>query len=445
MPERFPGAAEIRVHQLQALNELLQRVVPANPFYTRKVLEASAPRVFKTLEEFSAVFPFTTKGEIARDQEEHPAYGRNLTFPLEEYSRLHQTSGTSGKPLRWLDTPESWSMLVDCWVEVFRAAGMTPKDIGYYAFSFGPFLGFWLAFEAGNRMGSLSIPGGGLTTLGRIQTILETKATVLCCTPSYAIHLAETAARERVDMTGSQVRLIVVAGEPGGSLPATRSQIERLWKGARVFDHHGMTEVGPVTYECPAHPCRLHVIDWAYYAEVIDPQTGASSGSELPGELVLTTLKRVGSPLLRYRTGDVVKTATHHSAGRPCECGRHDLALDGGILGRTDDMVVVRGVNIYPTAVEQIVRGFAEVVEYQVHSTRKGAMAEMHLVIEPARSVKNAAALVAAVEKALQTAFSLRIPVTVAPENSLPRAELKARRWLQHAGNSAAEKRAHSK
>jgi phenylacetate-CoA ligase len=432
MREPFPDTTAIRQAQLRSLNELLAEIIPANPFYTRKVLEGSVARTFNSLEDFTKAFPFTTKREIAHDQEHHPSYGRNLTYPLDRYSRLHQTSGTSGKTLRWLDTPKSWDMLVDCWVEVFETAGVSTRDTAFYAFSFGPFLGFWLAFEAGNRMGVMSIPGGGLSTLGRLKTILETHTTVLCCTPSYAIHLAEAAAQERIDLTQGRVRLIIVAGEPGGSLPATRAHIERLWPGARVFDHHGMTETGPVTYECPSHQCRLHVIHWAYFAEIIDSKSDQESIPGKPGELVLTTLKRTGSPLLRYRTGDLVVAASHHAAGRPCECGRYDLALEGGILGRTDDMVVVRGVNIYPTAVEQIVRGFSEVLEYQVHISKKGAMTEMHLVIEPSREVKNPAALVAAVEKALQTSFSLRIPVTTAPPNSLPRAELKAKRWLRH-------------
>jgi phenylacetate-CoA ligase len=428
---KFPTGAELRAVQLQSLNELLGRIVPANPFYTRKVLEASAPREFRELSEFTALFPFTTKHEIAQDQQEHPLYGRNLTYPLERYCRFHQTSGTSGQPLRWVDTAESWESMLQSWVEVFRAAGAHSSDVGFFAFSFGPFLGFWLAFEAATHIGMLSIPGGGLSTVGRLNAILETKSTVLCCTPSYAVHLAETAAHERIELRKSRVRLIVVAGEPGGSIPATRAHIERLWQGVRVFDHHGMTEVGPVTYECPAHPCRLHVIHWAYFAEVLHPESLAPVSPGERGELVLTTLKRTGSPLLRYRTGDVVLPAGHHAHDEACECGRHDLALEGGILGRTDDMVVVRGVNIYPSAVEQIVREFPEIAEHQVRVSKKGAMTELHIIVEPGREVKNVAQLVSAVEKALETAFSLRIAVTAAPPGSLPRAELKSKRWLR--------------
>ena len=431
MPDEFPSDQAICEAQLHSLNELLRQIVPANPFYTRKILESSAPRKFSSLADYAQKFPFTTKSELALDQQQHPLYGRNLTFPLERYSRFHQTSGTSGKPLRWLDTPESWEELVQCWLEVYRAAGITSKDVTYFAFSFGPFLGFWLAFDAGTRLGTLCIPGGGMATVGRLNTILETKATVLCCTPSYAIHLADAANHDRIDLSKSRVRRIIVAGEPGGSLPATRAHIERLWPGAKVFDHHGMTETGPITYECPAHPCRLHIVHWAYHAQVINPQTEEPMETGSPGELVITTLKRVGSPLLRYRTGDLVRLARHHAENRPCECGRYDLALEGGILGRTDDMIVVRGVNIYPTAVEQIIRDFHDVAEYQVHISKKGALTEMHIVIEPTRETKHVAGLVASIEKALQTSFSLRIPVTSAAENSLPRAELKAKRWLR--------------
>ena len=431
MAESFPNPEAIREVQLHSLNELLREIVPSNAFYTRKILEASAPREYNDLADFQRAFPITTKDELARDQEQHPLYGRNLTYPLERYSRFHQTSGTSGKPLRWLDTPESWETLVQCWLEVFRAAGVTQKDSTYFAFSFGPFLGFWLAFDAGARLGTLCIPGGGLSTVGRLKTILETRATVLCCTPSYAIHLADAAKQENIDLAQGKVRLIIVAGEPGGSLPATRAHIERLWPGARVFDHHGMTETGPITYECPAQPCRLHIVHWAYFAEVIDPTTAEPAETGTTGELVVTTLKRTGSPLIRYRTGDLVRLAAHHAEGRPCACGRYDLALEGGILGRTDDMIVVRGVNIYPTAVEQIIREFQEVAEYQVHITKRGALSELHIVVEPARDAKNIAALVASIEKSLQTSFSLRIPVTTAAQNSLPRAELKAKRWIR--------------
>ena len=282
---------------------------------------------------------FTTKQELIDDQSQTPPYGTNLTFPLAHYTRFCQTSGTSGHPLRWLDTNESWSWMLDNWDRVYQAANVTSIDHIFFAFSFGPFLGFWTAFEAATRMGALAIPGGGMRTSVRLRTILETRATVLCCTPTYAIRLAEAAAEENLDLETSNIRRIIVAGEPGGSIASTRAHIEKLWPGARVVDHHGMTETGPVSYGCPSRPGVLHIIESSYIAEVID------------SELILTNLGRIGSPLIRYRTGDLVKPIRG-----TCICGTTDVALEGGILGRTDDMVVVRGVNIYPTAVEEVLR-----------------------------------------------------------------------------------------
>jgi phenylacetate-CoA ligase len=434
MGESFPTAEQLGASQLASLNELLREIIPGNRFYTEKIKTGTrqAPS-YHSLAEFQHHFPFTTKQEIARDQEKHALYGWNLSYPLERYTRFNQTSGTSGKPLRWLDTPESWEALTKCWMEVHAAAGVTSLDVAYFAFSFGPFLGFWLAFEAAARIGCLCVPGGGLSTLARIKNILELKVTVLCCTPTYAIHVGDVAAAEGIDLSKGRVRLIMVAGEPGGSLPATRARIERLWPGARVFDHHGMTEVGPVTYECPAHPCRLHVIDTAYLAETRDPITLDSVPAGKPGELILTTLKRTGSPLIRYRTGDLVRKAAHHATNSPCECGRFETALEGGIIGRTDDMVVVRGVNVFPSAIEEIARQFREVIEYQVHVSADGAMSELKLTIEAAPEC-DSAALALAVEKSLQTTLNLRIPVSLAASNSLPRAEMKSRRWNKAQG-----------
>ncbi|MGO8807359.1 MAG: phenylacetate--CoA ligase family protein, partial [Candidatus Bathyarchaeia archaeon] len=195
--------------------------------------------------------PFTRKEEIAADQAEYPPYGTNLTYPLTAYNRFTQTSATSGAPLRWLDTRESWQWMLDNWKQIFQAAGVGPHDCLYFAFSFGPFLGFWTAFEAACQLGCRCLPGGGLSSLARLQAIRDNRADVLCCTPTYALRLAEVAAAENVDLSAMSVRTIIVAGEPGGSVPALRQQIERAWNRAMVFDHHGLTEVGPVSYQCP--------------------------------------------------------------------------------------------------------------------------------------------------------------------------------------------------
>jgi phenylacetate-CoA ligase len=188
-----------------------------------------------------------------------------------------------------------------------------------------------------------------------------------------------------------------------------------------------MTEVGPVTFECPMRPGVLHVLENAFIPEVIHPQTGVQVGPGETGELVLTNLGRIGSPLLRYRTGDLVQRA----AALPCACGRFDLALEGGILGRTDDMVVVRGVNLYPSALEDVIHRFPMVAEYRAELYTERAMQEIRLQVEPAPECPDPAHLLHELEVALRAAFNLRIPVHLAEPGSLPRFELKARRWIR--------------
>jgi phenylacetate-CoA ligase len=431
MAEAFLHRSAIASIQLAQLRALLAAILPANPFYRRKFEGTGLSPDLDSLAEFTRRAPFTFKQELVDDQRAQPPYGTNLTFSLEQYTRCHQTSGSSGTPIRWLDTPQSWSWMLDNWERVHRAAGTTHRDHIYFAFSFGPFLGFWTAFESALRIGCLCLPGGGLNSVARLRAIIDNQATILCCTPTYAIRLAEVAAEEKIDLSASRVRTLSVAGEPGGSIPATRKRLEELWPGARIFDHHGMTEVGPVSFECPKRPGVLHIIESSYYAEVIDPATGKEIAAGQTGELVLTTLGRTGSPLLRYRTGDLVKPTCLPSElhTQPCACGRFCLGLEGGILGRTDDMVVVRGVNVFPSAVEEVVRSCSGIAEYQARVSNVRSLAELSLQIEPTASCADVPGLVARLERMLEGAFALRVPVTAVPPGTLPRFESKAKRW----------------
>jgi len=397
---------------LAALRGLLVELRDRNPFYASR-LKPLTPPMPANLADFAARFPFTTKQELVADQTAHPPYGTARSEPLARFTRCHQTSGTHGAPLRWLDTPESWQVMTEDWVEVLRQAGVVPNDRMLFAFSFGPFLGFWLAFEAGLKLGSLCIPGGGMSSAQRARVLAENRCTVLCCTPTYALHLARESAAAGIST--DSVRLIIVAGEAGGSVPGVRSALERAWPGARIFDHHGMTETGPVTHEDPAHPGRLIVLERSFLAEVIDPATAQPVPEGTEGELVLTTLRRRACPLLRYRTGDLVR-AVRVPAG---------LALEGGILGRLDDMVVVRGVNVYPSAIETLVRQFPEIGEFRVTLDRSGAMTELRLEIEGSESTANA------LHDRIRSSLALRVPVTTVPAGTLPRFEMKARRWVE--------------
>jgi phenylacetate-CoA ligase len=408
---------------LAKLQSLLAAVSSGNRFYARR-----APATVSSVSDFIERTPFTEKQELVDDQLANPPFGTNLTYPLDRYVRINQTSGTTGKPLYWLDTAETWDAMLDNWERVYRSADVGSGDRIFLAFSFGMFLGFWTAFESAARLGCMRIPGGGMTSAARLRAVIDQAATVLCCTPTDALRLAEVAAEEGIDLAVGKVRRIMVAGEPGGSLPHVYSRIEKAWPGARVVDHHGMTETGPVTYECPRRRGVLHVMESSFLAEVIDPDTATAVAEGGRGELVLTTLRRVGSPLLRYRTGDLVQL---EAAGR-CECGSVEMSLAGGILGRTDDMLVVRGVNIYPAAVEEIIRSFAEVVEYRVEVGADRSLAELRVLIEPSQRCYEVLRLTESIQAQLQNAFGLRITVMSVGYGELPRFEMKARRWVRN-------------
>ena len=371
--------------------------------------------------------PFLSKAQLIADQSKSPPFGSNLSFPLNDYARFHHSSGSTGTaPLRWLDTPESWEWMVRNWSLIFSAAGLKPKDRVCFAFSFGPFLGFWTAFDAAARFGALCLPAGGMSTTARLRFMLDNGISVVCSTPTYALRMAEAAAAERVNIALSPVRLLIVAGEPGGSVPGTRARIEAAW-GAKCVDHYGMTETGPATFACEKVPGRMHVIESEFIAECVDPKSGAllpDCPAGVAGELVLTNLGRTGSPAIRYRTGDLVKL----SRPSPCACGRSFAALDGGVLSRADDMLIVRGVNVYPSAIEELIHA-QPVVEFKVEVSRVREMTELRILIE-AEHGENGAALAKKIAAEIDRNLGIRVTVEIAPGGSLPRFEMKARRFV---------------
>lgn len=396
--------------QLTKLNALIEAALPGNAFYQAKLGDTALP--FASLEDFSARVPFTTKEELAADHETHPPYGTTHSFPLEGYHRYHQTSGTRGKPLIWLDDNAGWHWILDNWEWVWRGAGVEGGQTAFFPFSFGPFLGFWAGFEAATRMGVRAVPGGGLSSEDRIRLLQRSGATVLCCTPTYAIRLAEVGEHMGLPVAALGIEKIIVCGEPGGSIPAVRAAIEFAWR-ARVFDHHGMTEIGPVSVSDADDPDLLLLRHDAYFCEVVDPQTGTPIEPGGTGELVLTTLGRAGSPLLRYLTGDLVQPVPH---------GDH-FALKGGILSRVDDMVVIRGINIHPSAIDAVVRTFPEIGEYQVEVDHRPSLPDLRLQAEADSTTAGA------LQQKLRSTFSLRIPVTAVARGTLPTFEVKAKRW----------------
>ncbi|MDQ6691710.1 MAG: phenylacetate--CoA ligase family protein, partial [Candidatus Dormibacteraeota bacterium] len=378
-----------------------------NPFYRDRLHPVSSWEDFQRL-------PLLTKSDIVADQAAHPPFGSNLSHPLAEFVRLHQTSGSSGsRPIRWLDTAESWQWWERIWAEhVFPAAGVGPRDRVFCAFSFGPFIGFWSAFCGAERLGALAISGGAMSSEQRVRAILELGVTVLCCTPTYALRLAEVGESLGLDLPSSAVRSIICAGEPGASIPATREKIERSF-GARLYDHSGMTELGPTGFGCSAGG-GIHLVQSEFIFEV-SPD----------GELIATNLGRWGSPLIRYRTGDRVELATE-----PCACGSQFAKLAGGIRGRLDDMFTVRGVNLYPSQVEDIVRRQPQVVEFLIEHRTVRQMDEVVVLVEvdPAVGLPDSSTVIERLAADLRLALGARIGCRAVAAGTLPREELKAKR-----------------
>jgi phenylacetate-CoA ligase len=399
--------------QRARLSELLAAILPANRFYAAKFGALTLPLSWERFHRL----PCTTKAELVADQESAAPLGTIATYPLDQYARYHQTSGTTGHPLVVVDTAESWAWWAECWQYVYAAAGVTARDRIFIAFSFGPFIGFWSAHEAARQLGAMVIPGGGLDSRGRLELLLRTRATVLLCTPTYALRLVEVALDHGLPIRDSEVRVTIHAGEPGASIPAVRARIEDAW-GARAFDHAGGTEIGAYGFACERRD-GLHVNEAEFIAEVLDPDTGAPCAEGARGELVITNLGRAGWPIVRYRTGDVVVAGS-----RRCGCGRTFLTLPGGIVGRTDDLIVLRGVNVYPSAVEAIVRTFP-VAEFRLVRTRHGALEELTVEVETPSE-----AIAADLAQVLHERLAVRIPTRAVPVASLPRWELKARRLV---------------
>lgn len=344
---------DLEQRQRTLLNALLKDIFDTNRFWQPRLQAAGyAPDQHWELADLSRL-PTLKKNELVADQASSPPYGTNLTRPLAEYTRLHQTSGTTtGRPLRWLDTPRTWAALMQAWKQTYRLMDLRSEDRCCFPFSFGPFLGFWAGFEAAVLQGRFSIAAGGMSSEARLQLIAENDITLLGCTPTYALRLAEVAAKVNVDLHALKVRTILVAGEPGGNVPATRRLIESAWS-ARVVDHWGMSEIGPLGIEAAETPGSLTILETECIAEILHLDRDESVTPGELGELVITTLSRVDMPVLRYRTGDLVQADLS-----PAPSGRCLLRLAGGIQGRVDDMLVIRGNNVFPASIEAVVREF---------------------------------------------------------------------------------------
>ncbi|MEQ1830873.1 MAG: phenylacetate--CoA ligase family protein [Pirellula sp.] len=413
----------LELYQLDRLNQLLAQVIPHNSYYQSKFGQSSLQ--LKSLSDWGN-FPTSQKADWLGS--ETSGLAKHHTYPETSYRRYHRTSGTRGHPMVILDTLVDWQWWINTWQYVLDACSIVAEDRILMAFSFGPFIGFWSAHDACLHRGCMVIPSGGMSTAARIELIGAAHPTVIFSTPSYALHLASDAMNRGIDLSKSSIRKVFVAGEPGGSMPAIRSKIESMF-GAEVMDHAGATEVGPWGFGS-SDGQALHVIESEFIAEFLPidvslrNHSAAWFGELGPDcfELVLTSLGRVGAPVLRYRTGDIV---------RPIESTLPNCAfirLEAGVLGRADDMIVVRGVNVFPSSIDSIVRSFPSISEYRLTVLKNNSLDMLLLEIESAESSETEDKIQNLLAEKLAIQLNLRFDVRLVDLGSLPRSEGKAKR-----------------
>lgn len=417
----------LQLHKLKAMCEWAQA---ESDFHGRKFEEAGFhPDQLKTPDDVRRV-PMMTRAEWMDCQAEQPLFGDLITTTRDDAIRYHLTSGTSGRqPLRVLDGMKDWEWIAEMWCYGFWGFGVRPNDTVFFAFSYGSFIGFWGAHYCCEKIGSLVLPSGNMTTENRVRQIVEMDATTVCATPTYALRMAQVAREEGIDLPSSRVNKLIVSGEPAGSIPAVKRMLEQQW-GAKCGDTAGMTEIGTIMmFECSHQPGGAHIVEDNFIEEVVDPDTLEPVGYGEQGERIVTSFGRGFIPLLRYRTGDLVMKMPYNK----CSCGRTWDWYEGGIRGRSDDMKLIRGTNVYPRAVESIVREYDEIDEFQIVLWRKDNVQDeitVKVELKPDSSTE-ATELLPRLGKDLAAAHEgLRFNVETAAHGSLPRFELKAKRLV---------------
>ena len=411
----------IEALQIEKFRSMFKKIYGHNRFYTEKFDSAGIDHEAIQNVNDMAQIPLTNKEELIKAQQDKPPFGSNATFPESAYSRFHQTSGTTGKPLRVLDTPESWDWWGRCWGFVLTGAGLTKKDRLFVPFSFGPFIGFWAALEGARIINTMMIPGGGRDSLERLHLMKELGVTAICCTPTYALRLAEVAQEAEFDLNEIPLRISILSGEPGANVPATKTRVESVWN-VNSYDHAGASEVGAHSFECEIQPNGTHVNESEFIVEVLNPDTLEQVSEGEQGELIITNLGRIGFPVIRYRTGDLVRL--NHE---PCKCGRTFPRFEGGVLGRVDDMVVVRGINVFPSAIENLVRRSDEVEEFRITVSTVKQMGHLSIELDLKKDT-NPEHAKNDVYQQIRNELGLSSEIKVVPHGSLPRFEMKARR-----------------
>ena len=417
------------------LDKLRQQVAYAwerSGFYRRHWQAAGvSPATLKSLDDL-ARFPVVRKDDLRAAQAAAPPFGDYLCIEPSDVARIHGTSGTTGRPTVFGIGADDWERIGEAHARILWGAGIRPDDRVLVASFFSLYLGSWGALKGCERMGATVFPfGAGLPgqTLMAVQWARELRPTAFYGTPSYALHLAETARREGVDPKSLGFRTLFFSGEPGAGIPATKRLIEETFGGICV-DMGSMAEMSPwmTNGEC-RYRTGMHLWQDIVYTQVCDPQTFQPVPFGAEGTPVYTHLERTSQPMIRLVSGDRARWTDE-----PCPCGRTYPRLPQGLYGRIDDMFIVRGENIYPSAIEDVLRaidGFGG--EFRVIVSRRETMDELLVRAECAASHADPGsrtALAATMKERLRARLGVTPVIDLVPPGELPRTEFKAKRVI---------------
>lgn len=416
----------LRALQVKKFKRIFEWAYNNSPFYKKLYKDSGIePGDIKTYEDIKRV-PKIDKGMLREVQNSPPfPYGDMLAVPLSEVTAFRQTSGTTGTPVYQADTWQDWDWWAECWAYILYAQGYRDTDRLFLPFGYNIFVAFWACHYGAEKLGAEVVPGGVLDTSARIMKMQELKCNAFAATPTYVLGMADAARKMGIEPKSLGIEKITCAGEPGASIPTTRQRIEEAW-GAKLYDHIGATEFGAWSYMCTAQK-GLHVNEAMFLVEIEDVETGEIIDEPMKtGKMIITAFDRLGKPCIRFDSKDVIRWADYD-----CSCGRTFRIIDGGVVGRADDITKVKGVLLAPTAIEEVVRSLAELGdEYEVLVTKKGDIDDIALKIEikPGFEESREAVLVRLKDE-LRVKTNLGYKIEVHPYGSLPRYEVKAKRF----------------
>ena len=400
-----------------------------SPFY-RKRWDAAGfhPSQFRTIDDMRRI-PIITKEDLRQDLIDNPPFGSNICDDWSNILRVHGSSGTTGIPTVIAISRGDWARIGEAHARVEWGAGVRPSDTVFIAAPFSLYMGAWGMLVGAERMGAKCFPFGagapGQTRMA-VRWCLAATPSVFYGTPSYALYLAETAREESVDPRAFGFRLLFFSGEPGASIPATRRSLEETY-GAVVVDSGSTGEMTPwMSNGGCRHAPGMHLWQDMVYTQLVDPATQEVVPYGGEGVPVYTHLERTSQPLIRFWSGDLARWSDD-----PCPCGRTYPTLPQGIYGRVDDMVTVRGENVYPSAVENVVRALPELTgEFRMVVSRERAMDELTVLAEVADPAGDAAAVRRKLESDLGATLGIRANVELKAPGELERTQFKARRVI---------------